>query len=91
MASVLHHKSLVRRTGFVDARVLLCMRSYHLPPILPIIALVAMPFLPFVNSTGLWLGLPKMVVWGGISALLLSPALLWSEHLMQRAREKDLQ
>ena len=78
------------RTGFVVKRVLLCMRSYHLPPILPILALVAMPFLPFVNSTGLWLGLPKMVVWGGISALLLSPTLLWSEHMMQRAREKDL-
>jgi hypothetical protein len=81
----------VLRTGFTDARVLLCMRRYHLPPILPTIALIAMPFLPFVNSAGLWLGLPKMVVWGGISALLLSPALLWSGHLMRCARERDLQ
>ena len=67
------------------------MRSYHLPPILPTIALVVMPFLPWVNSAGLWFGLPKLVVWGGVSAFLLSPALLWSERLMQRARDKDPQ
>ncbi|MEV4597410.1 hypothetical protein AB0K15_08410 [Amycolatopsis sp. NPDC049253] len=61
------------------------MRSYHLPPIIPVIALVLMPFLPFVNSTGLWLGLPKMLVWGAFWCLMFTPALLLSERMMARA------
>ncbi|SEP35272.1 hypothetical protein [Amycolatopsis saalfeldensis] len=65
------------------------MRSYHLPPILPVIALVLMPFLPFVNSAGLWLGMPKMLVWGGFWCLMFTPALLLSERLLARAGEED--
>jgi hypothetical protein len=65
------------------------MRSYHLPPILPVIALALMPFLPFVNSTGLWLGMPKMLVWGGFWCLMFTPALLLSERLLARAGEED--
>ncbi|GAA3530902.1 hypothetical protein GCM10022222_12430 [Amycolatopsis ultiminotia] len=65
------------------------MRSYHLPPLLPVIALVLMPFLPFVNTTGLWIGLPKMVVWGGFWCLMCTPALLLSERLMARRDRED--
>ncbi|MGW4488172.1 hypothetical protein ACWEOE_30530 [Amycolatopsis sp. NPDC004368] len=65
------------------------MRSYHLPPIIPVIALVLMPFLPFVNSTGLWLGLPKMLVWGAFWCLMFTPALMLSERLMTRAGAGD--
>lgn len=30
---------------------------------IPIVAFFIAPFLPFVNTTGLWLGLPAPVVW----------------------------
>lgn len=64
------------------------VRSYHWPPVLPVVALVLMPFLPFVNTTGLWLGLPRMVVWGAFWCLMFTPALLLSERLM-RGREDE--
>src|SRR5258708_15664196 len=41
------------------------MRPYHVIPVVPALALVLMPFLPFVNTDSLWLGLPRMMVWGG--------------------------
>ncbi|MEC3974818.1 hypothetical protein [Amycolatopsis sp. H20-H5] len=65
------------------------MRSHHLPPMLPALALVLMPFLPFVNTTGLWLGLPRMLVWGGFWCLMFTPALLLSERLMARGEESE--
>ncbi|MDT8914170.1 hypothetical protein [Amycolatopsis sp. PS_44_ISF1] len=65
------------------------MRSYHLPPVLPVIALVLMPFLSFVNSAGLWLGMPKMLVWGGFWCLMFTPALLLSERLLARSGEES--
>ncbi|GAA4527774.1 hypothetical protein [Amycolatopsis samaneae] len=65
------------------------MRRYHLIPALPVLALVLMPFLPFVNTTGLWLGLPKMLVWGGFWCLMLTPALLLTERLMARDGEES--
>ncbi|WP_033296051.1 hypothetical protein [Amycolatopsis jejuensis] len=64
------------------------MRSCHFPPAIPVLALVLMPFLPFVNSTGLWLGLPKMMVWGAFWCLMFTPALLLSERLMARRGER---
>jgi hypothetical protein len=60
------------------------VRSYHWPPVLPVVALVLMPFLPFVNTTGLWFGLPRMMVWGALWCAMLVPALLLSERLMAR-------
>ncbi|MFD9887756.1 hypothetical protein ACFWY9_00340 [Amycolatopsis sp. NPDC059027] len=65
------------------------MRGYHFIPALPVLALVLMPFLPFVNTTGLWLGMPRMLVWGGFWCLMLTPALLLTERLMSRDGEES--
>lgn len=64
------------------------MRPYYLPPLLPILAMVLMPFLPFVNTTTLWFGLPAMFVWGGIWCVLLTPAFLLSSRMMGKDREE---
>jgi hypothetical protein len=42
------------------------VRPYHLIPTVPASALVLMPFLPFVNTDGLWFGLPRMLVRGAV-------------------------
>lgn len=63
------------------------MRLYYLPPILPALAMLLMPFLPFINTPQLWFGLPRMMVWGGVWCVLLTPAFLLSEHLMARAND----
>lgn len=63
------------------------MRQYHLYPVLPVLALVLMPFLPFVNTSALWFGLPRMLVWGGLSCALLSVSLLACERAMSRTEE----
>jgi hypothetical protein len=65
------------------------MRPYHLIPVLPALALIVMPFLPFVNTSELWFGLPRMLVWGGISCALLTPALYLTERVMLRSRGGD--
>ena len=58
------------------------MRPYHLIPAVPALALALMPFLPFVNTDGLWFGLPRMLVWGAAWCVLCTPALLLTERLM---------
>ncbi|MGH3495073.1 MAG: hypothetical protein ACRDQ1_17820 [Sciscionella sp.] len=63
------------------------MRGYYLYPALPAIGLIAMPFLPFVNTAQLWFGLPRMLVWGAICCALLTPAFLLTEKAMHRAGE----
>ena len=65
------------------------MRPYHLIPVLPALALILMPFLPFVNTSELWFGLPRMLVWGGISCLLLTPALFFTERALSRSEGGD--
>jgi protein-S-isoprenylcysteine O-methyltransferase Ste14 len=62
------------------------MRPHHFIPVIPALALVLMPFLPFVNTAALWLGLPRMMVWGGAWCVLLTAALLICERLMGRER-----
>jgi hypothetical protein len=58
-----------------------------LPPAIPVIALVVMPFLPFVNTACLWLGLPRMLVWVALWSILLVPAMRWSQCLMERREQ----
>jgi len=58
------------------------VRPYHLIPAVPALALALMPFLPFVNTDGLWFGLPRMLVWGAAWCVLCTPALLLTERLM---------
>lgn len=65
------------------------MRLYYLPPAIPVLALVLMPFLPFVNTEALWFGMPRMLVWGGVWCVLLTPALGLSERMMPKAKEDD--
>ncbi len=60
------------------------MRPYHLIPAVPALALALMPFLPFVNTDGLWFGLPRMLVWGAAWCVMCTPALLLTERLMAR-------
>jgi hypothetical protein len=60
------------------------VRAYHWVPVLPGLALVLMPFLPFVNTAGLWLGLPRMLVWGAFWCVMFTPALLIVERMMAR-------
>jgi hypothetical protein len=63
------------------------VRAYHWVPVIPGLALILMPFLPFVNTTGLWLGLPRMLVWGGFWCIMFTPALLIVERMMARRGE----
>lgn len=65
------------------------MRQYYLYPVIPVLALVLMPFLPFVNTTALWFGLPRMLVWGGFSCVLLTISLLACDRAMSRAEERS--
>lgn len=39
------------------------MRAHRALLVLPVIALVGTPFLPFVNTPAPWFGLPAVVVW----------------------------
>lgn len=64
-------------------------RLPYLYPAIPVCALVLMPYLPFVNTDRLWCGLPRMLVWGGLWCLLLTPALLLADWSLSRAREDD--
>lgn len=64
------------------------MRAYHLYPVLPALALVLMPFLPFVNTTQLWFGLPRMLVWGALSCVALCVSLIFTERALA-GRERD--
>jgi hypothetical protein len=63
----------------------------YLPPVVPVLAIVVMPFLPFVNAPGLWLGLPKMMVWAAFWTVCLTPAMAWSQRLMERDERDDSQ
>ena len=64
------------------------MRPYHVIPLVPALALVLMPFLPFVNNPGLWLGLPRMMVWGGAWCVLLTVAFLLTDRMMSRGERR---
>jgi hypothetical protein len=42
---------------------------------IPVVALVATVWLPFVNTSTLWLGLPSVMVWTAGWVLAITPAL----------------
>ena len=66
------------------------MRGYYLYPAIPALALFLMPFLPFVNTTQLWFGLPRMIVWGALSCVGLSISLIFTERAVSgREREEE--
>ncbi|RDI64229.1 hypothetical protein [Nocardia pseudobrasiliensis] len=56
-------------------------------PILPAVALVATPWLPFVDIDRLWFGLPAMLVWTTLWVLAIVPVLAALEWA--RGRDAD--
>lgn len=56
------------------------MRPLHLLLVCPVVALLGTPFLPFVNTPTLWLGLPSVVVWVCLWCVLTSGLLAWILH-----------
>jgi hypothetical protein len=79
--------SVLRRTWLILRR----LPKQCLPPALPVTALIVMPFLPFVNAPGLWLGLPRLMVWTVLWSLSWVPALVWSQRLMDRDEQRGRQ
>lgn len=55
-------------------------------PLVPAVALVSSVFLPFVNSSDLWWGVPSLFVWTSIWVLLITPALL-TVHALRRSTQ----
>ncbi len=51
------------------------MRRYLIILAIPVVALVATVWLPFVNRATLWFGLPSVMVWSVFWVLLITPAL----------------
>ena len=54
----------------------------------PVVALMATVWLPFVNSTTLWFGLPSVMVWTVGWVLAITPALALLEFSPEQ-READ--
>ncbi|SDP55999.1 hypothetical protein SAMN04487905_105207 [Actinopolyspora xinjiangensis] len=46
-----------------------------LVPLLPVVALLASVWLPFVNTARLWFGVPSLFVWISVWVMLIPPAL----------------
>ena len=65
------------------------MRPQHVLLAIPVVALVATVFLPFVNTATLWFGLPSVMVWTALWVLAICPALcLFEFSSRQRAADK---
>lgn len=62
-------------------------RWWLLAPVVPVLALLAAVYLPWVNSPTLWFGLPALIVWCSVWVLLLTPALAVVEYLLIRPFE----
>jgi membrane protein required for beta-lactamase induction len=60
------------------------MRRYLIILAIPVVALVATVWLPFVNRESLWFGLPSVMVWTGFWVLCITPALALLEFSPQR-------
>jgi len=64
------------------------MRAAYLILAVPVVALVATVFLPFVNTSTLWFGLPSVMVWTAVWVIAITPALCLLEF-SKRQREAD--
>lgn len=64
------------------------MRPQVLLVAIPVVALVATVWLPFVNTATLWFGLPSMMVWTAGWVLAITPALALLEFSSHQ-RETD--
>jgi hypothetical protein len=54
-----------------------------------VLGLLATVWLPFVNKSHLWLGLPSVMVWTVAWVLLLSAALAWLEFGTDHPEDAD--
>ena len=54
----------------------------YLAPAVPVLALILSVNLPFVNSGGLWFGVPALFVWTAVWVLLLTPALWFTDRVL---------
>lgn len=54
-------------------------------PLVPVVALLASVYLPFVNQDSLWFGVPSLFVWTSVWVLLITPALWLVERTLHRA------
>jgi len=64
------------------------MRRYLILVGVPVVALLATVWLPFVNTATLWLGLPSLLVWSGFWVLAITPTLALLEF-SGRQRDAD--
>ncbi|GAA4831740.1 hypothetical protein [Saccharopolyspora rosea] len=63
------------------------MRGHVVPAVVlgvPLVAMLATQWLPFVNGPHVWFGLPSMFVWTAVWSTLVTPALA----LVERRRER---
>ncbi len=58
-------------------------------PLVPAVALLLSPYLPFVNAEQLWFGVPSLFVWTSVWVLLVTPALLTVELLRPRGADEE--
>lgn len=66
------------------------MRPSLIVVAIPVVALLATVWLPFVNTSTLWLGLPSVMVWTAGWVLAITPALALLEFSAdQREADKD--
>ncbi|MFW0794742.1 hypothetical protein AAFP30_13105 [Gordonia sp. CPCC 205515] len=56
---------------------------------IPVIAFLAMPFLPFVNTDALWFGVPSVLVWSFGAVLLTVASLNVVDYIGRRDRLSD--
>ena len=64
------------------------MRARYLVVAVPVVALLATVWLPFVNTSTLWLGMPSVMVWTVGWVLAITPALALLEFSPEQ-READ--
>jgi len=63
------------------------MRARHLVVVVPVVALLATVWLPFVNTSTLWLGMPSVMVWTVFWVLAITPALALLEFSGEQQEE----
>ena len=64
------------------------MRPAYFILVIPVVALVATVWLPFVNTATLWFGLPSVMVWTALWVIAITPALCLLEF-SPKQREAD--
>lgn len=64
-------------------------RAVLLLPAGPALALLIAPWLPLVNTSRLWFGVPALFVWTSVWVLLITPALYAVDRTRPRADEEE--